>query len=210
MRNDIFERRLLELASDVLLAVSRGELPADAPVVTATARAIADLRTRGPRGAGEPVSRLEPGRRPVGVDGIAAAARAEGWRGGPDGGDDTAPAEAALGEGGGPATSGRVSAPIEHVLAVASAMRGERSTFAAACARQGEGTGVSAQAVRNACCRWLGLSAYDWQPLALDGADEAALAIARRVADRQPWARARVAQAFRVPEDRLASAVAAG
>jgi hypothetical protein len=202
-----FERRMLEIASDILLAVSRGELAPDSAVVGAAAHAIARLRPEaagaGAIGAGSPGGAGQ--RVDIGVPG-GAAASAGGHPGSAEGrGVGSAPPVARAAElavrpvGRAP----RLVPPIEHVLAVAELMRAGRLPFAAACARRGEESGVSAQAVRNACCRWLDLSAHDWQPLCAAGSDEAALPVARRLAARQGWARERIAQAFRLDPARL-------
>lgn len=171
-----FDARLLELASDILTAVGRGELKADAPVVRAAGAALAELRrpadppSAAPTaaagvapppgtGAGTPEGRLEPGR--------------------------------------------RQAPPVEQVLAVAERMRSSRASFAAACSAEAERLGVSSQAVRNACTRWLDVGAAEWQPLLVAGAEEGVLPLARRVVDRCPWLRERVASAFGVPTARL-------
>ena len=195
-----FERRMLEIASDILLAVSRGELAPDSAVVGAAAHAIARLRPAAP-GAGA-------------LTGNAASASA-GTSGGTAGRAlPGAPADRATGPGATPhaaevaagravARAPRMVPPIEHVLAVAALMRRGHLPFAAACGRRAEESGVSAQAVRNACCRWLDFSAHDWQPLCAAGADEAALLVARRVVERQGWARQRVAESFGLDPEQL-------
>ena len=185
---------MLALASDILLAVSRGELAPGSAVVGAAAHAIARLR---PGGAGSDRGGALAERSDVDVrsreQGLASAGSSTEV--------SAHAAELAVGRAGSRAP--RLVPPIEHVLAVAGGMRTGRLPFAAACARRGEETAVSAQAVRNACCRWLDLSASDWQPLCVAGSDDAALAVARRVAERQGWARQRIAAAFAVPVERL-------
>lgn len=165
-----FDARLLELASDILTAVSRGDLQADAPVVRAAGAALAELR--------RPV---EPRQERAGE---------------PAGGRGAAP----------PSGRGARQAPaVEQVLAVAERMRSARVTFAAACSAESEQLGISAQAVRNACTRWLEVSAADWQPLLVAGGDAGVEQLARRVVARCPWLVDRVATAFGVPADRIVS-----
>ena len=197
-----FERRMLEIASDILLAVSRGELAPDSAVVGAAAHAIARLR---PDAHGAGALTGEARRTTAASGGLSAAS-------GPTADLPPAAARAArspaarpvdLAAHGASPRAPRMVPPIEHVLAVAALMRAGRLPFAAACARRAAETGVSAQAVRNACCRWLDLSAYDWQPLCTAGSDEAALLVARRVVDRQGWAARRVAETFALDEGRL-------
>lgn len=207
-----FERRMLEIASDILLAVSRGELAPDSAVVGAAAHAIARLRPDA-AGAGALAATTSAGAS-RGVGASAAAGSAPGSHAGPTARSDAAvghgeasrppaPAAAELAAGRPGGRAPRLVPPVEHVLAVAELMRAGRLPFAAACARRGDESGVSAQAVRNACCRWLDLSAHDWQPLCAAGSDEAALPVARRLAARQGWARERIAAAFRIDASRL-------
>lgn len=171
-----FDARLLELASDILTAVGRGELKADAAVVRAAGAALAELR--------RPVEPPPPPAVPApGVSPSLAAGGATG--------------ESRLEPG------RRQAPPVEQVLAVAERMRATRASFAAACSAEGERLGVSAQAVRNACTRWLDVGAGDWQPLLVAGAEEGVLPLARRVVERCPWLRERVASAFGVPAARL-------
>lgn len=177
-----FDARLLELASDILTAVSRGELKADSPVVRAAGAALAELRR-----ATEPPPPAAPGPGP----------------GLPGGGASGAIADPRLDAG------RRQAPPVEQVIAVAERMRGSRASFAAACSAEGERLGVSAQAVRNACTRWLDVGAADWQPLLVAGAEEGVLPLARRVAERCPWLRERIAAAFGVPAARLEAGAAA-
>lgn len=173
-----FDARLLELASDILTAVGRGELKADAPVVRAAGAALAELR----RPAEPPLApAIAAG--PVVPGGVAGDARMEPGR--------------------------RQAPPVEQVLAVAERMRATRSSFAAACSAEGERLGVSSQAVRNACTRWLDVGAADWQALLVAGAEEGVLPLARRVVERCPWLRERVASSFGVPAARLEPAVSA-
>lgn len=176
-----FEARLLELAGDVLTALGRGELGADAPVVRATAVALAELR-RAPAGS-EPATGSAAGST-ASVAGSADAPTARGGRAAP------------------PA--------VEQVLGVAARMRADRCSFASACALVAGELGTSAQAVRNACTRWLGVSAGEWQPLLIDGAEAGVLPLARRVAERCPWLVQRVAAGFGVSAAALAAPASAG
>lgn len=165
------EGRLLELAGDVLTALGRGELAADAPVVRAAAAALAELR----RPAAPPVP-------PAG--GESGSARLAG-----DGG-------AAGGHG---ARGSRAAPPaVEQLLAVAARMRTQRSSFAAACIAVADELGSSPQAVRNACTRWLGVAAAEWQPLLVEGGEAGVVPLARRVAERCPWLSERIAREFGV------------
>ena len=168
-----FEGRLLELASDVLTALGRGELTADAPVVRAAAAALAELR-----------------RPPAPIPAPATA--------GPD--EPVGMADPASRGG---ARAPRVAPPVEQVLAVAHQMRQRRLSFAAACAAVAEESGASAQAVRNACTRWVGASATEWQPLVIEGARAGVVPLARRVAERCPWLADRVAEEFGVTRAEL-------
>lgn len=104
-----------------------------------------------------------------------------------------------------PAGRTRVAPPVEQVLAVARRMRQERASFAAACAAVAEDSGSSAQAVRNACTRWMGVAAADWQPLLIGGAGAGVAALARKVAERCPWLRDRIADEFGVEREALPS-----
>lgn len=173
-----FERRLLELASDILTAVSQGELPADAPVVRAAGAALGELR-----------------RVPVEATPAAAAS-----------GPASPSAAAAAGDLEGRTGRGaRAAPPVEQVLGVAARMRSGRSSFAAACAAEAEALGTSAQAVRNACTRWLGVAASEWQPLVIAGAEAGVVPLARRVAERCPWLVERIAETFGVPRALVAT-----
>lgn len=164
-----FEARLLELAGDVLTALGRGELAADAPVVRATAAALVELR----RPAEPP-----PATPPESSGAPAAVAGAAGDRG---------------------ARAGREAPPaVEQLLSVAARMRNGGRSFAAACTAVAEELGTSAQAVRNACTRWLGASAMEWQPLLIEGAEAGVVPLARRVAERCPWLTDRIAREFGV------------
>lgn len=167
-----FEGRLLELASDVLTALGRGELTADAPVVRAAAAALAELR-----------------RVPATPAALVTA--------------PSEPAAMADGSGRGPVRAPRVAPPVEQVLAVAHQMRHRRLSFAAACAAVAAESGASAQAVRNACTRWVGVSATEWQPMLIDGARAGVVPLARRVAERCPWLVDRVAEEFGVTRAEL-------
>ena len=175
-----FEDRLLQLAGDVLTALGKGELAADAPVVRAAAAALTELRRTPPEAP--PIESSASGE-PV-VPAVAGP-RATGLR---------AP---------------RVAPPIEQVLGVARHMVQERRSFAGACSVVAEELGTSAQAVRNAATRWLGASAAEWQPLVIDGAQAGVVALARRVAARTPWLVERVGAEFGVPAAAL-SPVATG
>ena len=166
------EARLLQLAGDVLTALGRGELAADAPVVRAAAVALAELR----RVPEQPAPQAEP----------PSATLAD------------APARGGRGARGAPA--------VEQVLGVARRMRREGLSFAAACAACADELGTSAQAVRNACTRWVGVAAAEWQPLLIAGADAAVVPLARRVAERCPWLADRVAEEFAVSRAVLAVA----
>ena len=161
-----FEARLMELAGDVLTALGRREIAPDAPIVRATATALAELR-RAP----------EP----------APAAAGPG---------SAKPAAGAAGRG--PRTVRTAPPAVEQLLGVAARMREDRRSFAAACAAVAEEAGTSAQAVRNACTRWLGVAAAEWQPLLIDGAEAGVLALASRVAERCPWLVDRVSRDFGV------------
>jgi hypothetical protein len=173
-----FEGRLLQLVGDVLTALGKGELSADAPVVRAAGAALAELR-RTPSAAPAPV--------PASVSGHGVATAVE-QRGG-----TRAP---------------RVATPVEQVLGVARRMVRERLTFAAACSAVAEELGTSAQAVRNAATRWLGASAAEWQPLVIEGAQAGVVALARRVAAKSPWLVDRVCVEFGLPPDALAAVAA--
>jgi hypothetical protein len=173
------EGRLLELASDVLTALGRGELAADAPVVRAAAAALAELR-RPPEPVAPPVGSGAGSARVAGPSGMPAG---HGSRG------------------------GRTAAPaVEQILAVAARMRTQRSSFAAACAAVAEELGTSAQAVRNACTRWLGVAAAEWQPLLVEGGEAGIVPLARRLAERCPWLSERVAREFGVTAAAIAAA----
>jgi hypothetical protein len=179
-----FDTRLLELAGDILTAVGRGELQADAPVVRAAGAALAELRR-----AREAAEEADTG---------AGASRAPGTGGTPAG---------SAGSGSATGTRApRVVTQVEQVLAVAARMRASRGSFASACVSEGAALGTSAQAVRNACTRWLGASAADWQPLAIEGAEAGVVPLARRVAERCPWLADRIASTFGVPASQLADA----
>lgn len=171
------EARLLELAGDVLTAVGAGELAADAPVVRAVAAALAELRrTPEPSSAGTRA-------------GAGAAASVAGHAGDQAG------------------RTGREAPPaVEQLLGVAARMRADRRSFAAACAAVAEELGTSAQAVRNACTRWLGVSAAEWQPLLIEGAEAGVVPLARRAAERCPWLVERIAREFGVAVSALGPA----
>ena len=173
-----FEGRLLQLVGDVLTALGKGELAADAPVVRAAGAALAELR-RAPSTAPAPV--------PATVLGPGVSAAVE-QRGG--------------------ARAPRVATPVEQVLGVARRMVRERLTFAAACGAVAEELGTSAQAVRNAATRWLGASAAEWQPLVIEGAQAGVVALARRVAAKCPWLVDRVCVEFGLPADALSAVTA--
>jgi hypothetical protein len=98
----------------------------------------------------------------------------------------------------------RVAPAVEQVLGVARSMREGRRSFAAACAAVADDLGTSGQAVRNACTRWLGASAAEWQPLLIDGAEAGVIPLAHRVAERCPWLGDRVAREFGVAPAALA------
>ena len=170
----VLEAKLVELAGDVLTAVGRGELAADSPLVRAAGAALAQLRPATEAAGTTPAATQPAAASPAG----AGSAR--------------------------PARAAREAPPaVEQLLGVAALMRTDRRSFAAACSAVAAELGTSAQAVRNACTRWLGVSAGEWQPLLIEGADAAVLAIATRVAERCPWLVERIARDFGVAADAL-------